>query len=49
MDSEFLVRIPGKGIPLKEIAFSYLVQIENDFNITIGEMTEYLRCSYDYV
>ncbi len=49
MESEFLVRIPGKGLPLEEIAFSYLIRIEDDFNMTIGEMANYLSCSYDYV
>lgn len=49
MESEFLVKIPGKGLLLKEIAFSYLVRIEDDFNMTIDEMANYLRCSYDYV
>lgn len=49
MDSEFLIKIPGKGLSLEEIASSYLELIEDDFNITIEEMADYLSCSYDYV
>ncbi|HHB1656027.1 TPA: hypothetical protein ACOQ0H_005296 [Bacillus cereus] len=49
MGSEFLISIPGKGLSLEEIAFSYLELIEDDFNMTIDEMAVYLCCSYDYV
>ncbi|WP_257128364.1 hypothetical protein [Bacillus wiedmannii] len=34
---------------MEEIASSYLELIEDDFNITIEEMADYLSCSYDYV
>lgn len=49
MGSEFLISVPGKGLSLEEIAFSYLELIEDDFNMTIDEMAVYLCCSYDYV
>ncbi|HHB2075623.1 TPA: hypothetical protein ACOQ39_006110, partial [Bacillus cereus] len=49
MESEFLVKIAGEGQSLEGIASLYLGLIEDDFNITIDEMANYLSCSYDYV
>ncbi|MGH0589656.1 hypothetical protein ACQVQY_26985 [Bacillus mycoides] len=49
MESEFLVKIAGKGQTLESIASLYLGLIEDDFNMTIDEMADYLSCSYDYV
>ncbi|MBU5220572.1 hypothetical protein KQI67_28840 [Bacillus albus] len=49
MENEFLVKIDGAGRILESIASLYLRLIEDDFNITIDEMADYLSCSYDYV
>ncbi|USP55941.1 hypothetical protein J2N67_006190 (plasmid) [Bacillus thuringiensis] len=49
MESEFLVKINGNGESLEGIASLYLRLIEEDFNITIDEMANFLSCSYDYV
>ncbi|MEC3195734.1 hypothetical protein P9Z84_24010 [Bacillus cereus] len=49
MESEFLVKINGNGETLEGIASLYLRLIEEDFNMTIDEMANYLSCSYDYV
>lgn len=49
MESEFLVKIAGEGQSLEGIASLYLGLIEDDFNMTIDEMANYLSCSYDYV
>ncbi|MEB8861012.1 hypothetical protein P4H06_32730 [Bacillus cereus] len=49
MESEFLVKINGNGESLEGIASLYLRLIEEDFNMTIDEMANYLSCSYDYV
>jgi hypothetical protein len=34
---------------LEEIADSYYELIDSDFNMTINDMANYLRCSYDYI
>lgn len=49
MENEFLVKINGAGQTLESIASLYLRLIEDDFNMTIDEMADYLSCSYDYV
>ncbi|BCC16545.1 TPA: helix-turn-helix domain-containing protein [Bacillus cereus] len=49
MENEFLVKIDGARQTLKSIASLYLRLIEDDFNMTIDEMADYLSCSYDYV
>lgn len=49
MESEFQVKINGEGQTLESIADLYLGLIEDDFNMTIDEMANFLRCSYDYV
>ena len=49
MENEFLVIIDGAGRTLESISSLYLRLIEDDFNITIDEMADYLSCSYDYV
>ncbi|MDX5960323.1 hypothetical protein SIL04_22740 [Bacillus cereus group sp. BfR-BA-00331] len=49
MESEFQVKINGEGQTLESIADLYLGLIEEDFNMTIDEMADYLSCSYDYV
>ncbi|HFK1495035.1 TPA: hypothetical protein ACGXKS_005671 [Bacillus cereus] len=49
MENSYLVKVPGGGLTLEEIADSYLELIESDFNMTIDEMAVYLSCSYDYV
>ncbi|PEY47891.1 hypothetical protein CN348_24300 [Bacillus cereus] len=49
MENLYLVKVPGGGLTLEEIADSYLELIESDFNMTIDEIAVYLSCSYDYV
>jgi len=49
VESKFLVKINGNGESLEGIASLYLRLIEEEFNMTIDEMANYLSCSYDYV
>ncbi|BCC15011.1 hypothetical protein BC30048_p2023 (plasmid) [Bacillus cereus] len=49
MKDKYLIKIEGKGLTLEEIADSYYELIDSDFNMTINDMANYLRCSYDYI
>lgn len=49
MNDKYLIKIEGKGLTLEEIADSYYELIDSDFNMTINDMANYLRCSYDYI
>ncbi|MEK4412608.1 hypothetical protein MHB59_29225 [Bacillus sp. FSL L8-0642] len=49
MENEFLVKIDGAGRTLESIGYLYIKLIEDDFNMAIGEIADYLSCSYGYV
>lgn len=48
-DEANLIRIEGKGLTADEICSLYIMRFKNGFDLTVEEIADYLRCTYQYV
>ena len=47
--SPYQIKINGEGVPPNVTAKKYIDMIEDDFSLTLNDITNYLSCGYDYV